>query len=133
MLQGFKSFILRGNVVDMAVGIVIGAAFGKIVESLVKDLLTPLIGAIGKIPDFSGIFFTINDSRFMIGEFANAFISFLIIAAAVYFFVVLPVNTLIAKTKKEVVADPTTKDCPECLSTIPLKARKCAHCTSSVA
>jgi large conductance mechanosensitive channel len=133
MLQGFKSFILRGNVVDMAVGIVIGAAFGKIVEALVKDLLTPLIGAIGKIPDFSGIFFTINDSKFMIGEFVNAAVSFIIIAAAVYFFVVLPVNTLIAKSKKEAPVDPTTKACPECLSTIPLKAKKCAHCTSSVA
>jgi large conductance mechanosensitive channel len=133
MLQGFKSFILRGNVVDMAVGIVIGAAFGKIVEALVKDLLTPLIGAIGKIPDFSGVFFTINDSKFMIGEFINAAVSFIIIAAAVYFFVVLPVNTLIAKSKKEKPADPTTKNCPECISTIPLNAKKCAYCTSSVA
>ncbi len=133
MLDGFKAFILRGNVVDMAVGIVIGAAFGKIVESLVKNLLTPLIGAIGKIPDFSGIFFTINDSKFMIGEFINTAVSFIIIAAAVYFFVVLPVNTLIAKSKKEKPADPTTKDCPECLSTIPLNAKKCAHCTSSIA
>lgn len=99
---------------------------------MVKDLLTPLIGAVGKIPDFSGIFFTINDSKFMIGEFVNAAVSFVIIAAAVYFFVVLPVNTLIAKTKKEGPTDPTTKACPECLSTIPLNAKRCAHCTSSV-
>ncbi len=134
MLDGFKAFILRGNVVDMAVGIVIGAAFGKIVESLVKNLLTPLIGAIGKIPDFSGLFFTINGSKFMIGEFINAAVSFMIIAAAVYFFVVLPVNTLIAKSKKgEAPSAPTTKDCTECLSTIPVNAKKCAHCTSSIA
>jgi large conductance mechanosensitive channel len=132
MLQGFKQFILRGNVVDMAVGIVIGAAFGKIVEALVKDLLTPLIGALGKIPDFSGYFFTVNESKFMFGEFVNSAISFVIIAAAVYFFVVLPVNTLIAKSKKEAPTDPTTKNCPECLSTIPIAATRCSYCTTKI-
>lgn len=128
MLKGFKQFILRGNVVDLSVGVVIGAAFGKIVEALVKDLLTPFIGAIAQVPDFSGIFFTINDSKFMIGDFLNATISFLIIAAAVYFFVVMPVNALIARSKRGKPEDPTTKRCPECLSEIPIHATRCAHC-----
>lgn len=130
MLQGFKQFILRGNVVDLAVGVVIGAAFTSIVNSLVKDLLTPLVAALFKQPDFSGLFFTINHSKFMIGNFFNALISFLIIAATVYFFVVTPINTLTARAKKESPIDPTTKKCPECLSEIPLEAKRCAFCTS---
>ena len=130
MLKGFKQFILRGNVVDLAVGVVIGAAFGTVVSSLVKDILTPLIGAIVKSPDFSGLAFTINGSNFMYGNFINALISFIIVAAAVYFFVVTPINTLIAKTRKEEPLDPTTKKSPECLSEIPIEAKKCAHCTS---
>ena len=129
MLKGFKQFILRGNVVDLAVGVVIGAAFGKLVDSLVKDLLTPLIGSIAKVPDFSGIFFTLNGSKFMIGDLINVLISFIIIALAVYFFVVVPVNTLVAKSRKEQPIDPTTKKCPECLSEIPLEAKRCSHCT----
>ncbi len=129
-MGGFKNFILRGNVVDMAVGIVVGAAFGTVVTAFVKDLLTPFIAAIVKQPNFSGIAFTINGSKFMIGEFVNALISFLLIAAAVYFGIVLPINKLLAKVQKP--AAPTTRPCPECLSDIPLKARRCAHCTSAV-
>jgi large conductance mechanosensitive channel len=133
MLKGFKQFILRGNVVDLAVGVVIGAAFGTVVSSLVKDILTPLIGAIVKAPDFSGLAFTINGSNFMYGNFINALISFVIVAAAVYFFVVTPINALIARAHKEAPLDPTTKKCPECLSEIPIEAKKCAHCTSVLA
>lgn len=128
-MKGFKQFLLRGNVVDMAVGIVIGAAFGAIVTGFVKDLLTPLIAAIVKQPDFSALTFTVNGSKFMYGEFINAVISFLIIATAVYFFVVLPINALIARSRKEPPADPTTRKCPECLSEIPISARRCAFCT----
>lgn len=130
MLKGFKTFLLRGNVVDMAVGIVIGAAFGSIVTGFVKDLLTPLIAAIVKQPDFSALTFTINGSKFLYGEFLNALISFLIIAASVYFFVVVPVNALIARARKEPPIDPTTRKCAECLSEIPIGARRCAFCTS---
>lgn len=132
MLKGFKQFILRGNVVDLAVGVVIGASFGTVVTSLVQDLLTPLISAIFKAPDFSGLMFTINESNFMYGNFLNALIAFLIVASAVYFFVVTPINTLIAKTKKEPPLDPTTKKCPECFSEIPIEAKKCAFCTSQI-
>jgi large conductance mechanosensitive channel len=131
-MGGFKQFLLRGNVVDMAVGIVVGAAFGTVVTSFVKDLLTPFIAAIVHAPDFSGIAFTINGSKFLIGEFVNAIISFLIIAAAVYFAVVLPVNTLVARMTKQPAAAPTTKKCPECLSDIPIEAKKCAFCTSAL-
>ena len=131
-MKGFKQFLLRGNVVDMAVGIVIGAAFGTVVTGFVKDLLTPFIAAIVKQPDFSAFTFTINGSKFLYGEFANALISFIIIAAAVYFFVVLPMNTLVAKMRKEPPADPTTKKCPECKSEIAIDAKRCAFCTSQV-
>lgn len=132
MLSGFKQFLLRGNVVDMAVGIVIGAAFGSVVSGLVKDLLTPFIAALVRKPDFSNLAFMINGSKFAYGDFINALISFLIIAAAVYFFVVLPVNTLIARFKTAPPADPTTKKCPECKSQIAIDARRCAFCTSQV-
>ena len=132
MLKGFKQFLLRGNVVDMAVGIVIGVAFGSVVASLVKGLLTPLIAAVVKAPDFSALTFTLNDSKFLYGEFINAVISFVIIAAAVYFFVVVPVNALIARSRKEPPADPTTRKCPECLSEIPINARRCAFCAQPV-
>ncbi len=130
-MKGFRQFILRGNVLDLAVAVVMGAAFGAVVTGLVKDLLTPLIAAIVGKPDFSNIAFTINGSKFAIGDFINALISFLLIGAAVYFFVVLPVNTLIARIKKgEAPPDPTTKKCPECLSDIPIAARRCAFCTT---
>jgi large conductance mechanosensitive channel len=131
-MKGFRQFLLRGNVVDMAVGIVIGAAFGAVVTGLVKDLLTPFIAAIVKQPDFSALTFTINGSKFLYGEFINALLSFLIIASAVYFFVVLPVNALLVRMRKEPPADRTTKKCPECLSEIPIAARRCAFCTSRV-
>lgn len=132
MLKGFKQFILRGNVVDLAVGVVIGASFGAVVNSLVKDILTPFIAAIFKSPDFSNLMFTINGSVFMYGNFINALISFLIVAGAIYFFVVTPINTLISKTRREKPLDPTTKKCTECLSEIPLEAKRCAYCTSTL-
>ena len=133
MLKGFKQFILRGNVVDLAVGVVVGAAFGTVVNALVKDLLTPLIAAVVKEPDFSGLTFTINGSHFLYGDFFNALISFVIVAAAVYFFVVTPVNALITRARKGKPIDSTVKKCPECLSEIPIDARRCAHCTSKIA
>jgi large conductance mechanosensitive channel len=133
-MNGFKQFLLRGNVVDLAVGVVIGAAFGAVVTAFVKDLLTPLIAAIVEKPDFSGLTFTIHGSKFLYGDFVNALISFVLIAAAVYYFVVLPVNALVARSRRsEKPADPTTKKCPECLSEIPIDARRCAFCTSAVA
>jgi len=133
MLSGFKQFILRGNVVDLAVGVVIGAAFGSVVTAFTKDLLTPLIAAIVGKPDFSAINFTINGSVFPIGDFINAAVSFLLVAGAVYFFVVTPINALIARMRKAPVpADPTTKKCPQCLSEIPIDARRCGFCTQPV-
>lgn len=132
-MQGFKQFLLRGNVVDMAVGIVIGAAFGAVVSSFVKDLLTPLIAAIVRKPDFSRIAFELNGSKFLIGDFANAVVSFLLIAAAVYYAVVLPVNALVSRARKQPPPDPTTKKCPECASEIPIQAKRCAFCTSALA
>jgi len=130
MLKGFRDFILRGDVIDLAVAVVIGAAFNSVVSALVKSVITPLIGAIGGTPDFSRIYFTINNSRFMVGEFLNALISFLIVAGVVYFLIVLPMNKLMARIKKGEKVDPTTKTCPECLSAIPLKAKRCKFCTS---
>ncbi len=130
MLDGFKKFILRGNVVDMAVGVVIGAAFGGVVTALTTDFLTPLIAAIVGKPDFSAIKFTVNGSLFPVGHFINACVSFFLIAAAIYFFVVTPVNALVARMRKDPApADPTTKKCTECLSEIPIDARRCAFCT----
>jgi large conductance mechanosensitive channel len=128
-LKGFRAFLLRGNVVDLAVAVVIGAAFGTVVESFVKDLVTPLIAAFGGQPDFSTLNFTINNSKFTYGDFFNALIAFVVIAAVIYFFVVLPVNALIARARKEPPADPTTKKCTECMSEIPIGARRCAFCT----
>jgi large conductance mechanosensitive channel len=133
MLSGFKQFILRGNVIDMAVGVVVGAAFATVVSAFTKDLLTPLIAALVGKPDFSAISFAINGSTFAVGDFINAAISFVLVAGAVYFFVVTPVNLLITKMRKAPApADPTTKKCPECLSEIPLDARRCAHCAQPV-
>lgn len=133
-MKGFKQFLLRGNVVDLAVAVVMGVAFGAVVTAIVSDLLTPLIAAIIGKPNFSNIIFTVNKSQFKIGEFINALISFILIAAAVYFFVVLPINTLMARLKRgHAPPDPTTKQCPECLSTIPIAAKRCAFCTSVVA
>lgn len=133
MLKGFKQFILRGNVVDMAVGVVIGAAFAGVVGAFTKDLLTPLIAAIVGKPDFSAIQFTVNSSVFALGDFINAAISFVLVAAAVYFFVMTPINALVSRMRKAPApADPTTKKCPECLSEIPIDARRCAHCGQPV-
>ena len=132
-MGGFKDFVLRGNVVDLAVGVVIGAAFGGVVTALTKDLLTPLIAAIVGKPDFSAIEFTVNGSKFPIGDFINAVVAFLLVAVAVYYFVVLPVNKLTARMAKPVAAAaPTTRPCPECLSEIPLGAKRCGHCTSVI-
>jgi large conductance mechanosensitive channel len=132
MLKEFKQFLLRGNVVDLAVGVVIGAAFGTVVSALVSDLLTPFISAIAKVPDFSGFSFTINNSKFMIGHFINALISFILVASTVFFFVVKPMNLLVERSRKGPPADPTTKKCKECLSEIPIEAKRCSHCTQLV-
>ena len=132
-MKGFKQFLLRGNVVDLAVGVVIGVAFGAMVTAFVKDLLTPLIAALVGKPDFSGLKFTVNNSTFLYGDFINAVLAFLLVSAAVYYFVVLPVNALVARMRKAPApADPTTKKCPECLSEIPMDARRCAFCASPV-
>ena len=128
MLKEFRQFLLRGNVIDLAVGVVIGAAFGSIVTALVADLITPFIAAIAKVPDFSGLYFTINNSKFMYGHFINAFISFLIIAVVIFFFVVKPTNMLMNRYSKKEPIEPTTKKCPECLSDIPMAAKRCGHC-----
>ena len=133
MLKGFRQFVLRGNVLDLAVAVVIGAAFAAMVTALVKDLLTPLIAALVGKPDFSAITFTVNGSQFLIGDFINALIAFLLMAAAVYFFVVAPVNAIVERRRRgEPPADPTTKKCPECLSEVPIAARRCAFCTSTL-
>jgi len=132
MLKEFKQFLLRGNVVDLAVGVVIGAAFGTVVSALVSDLLTPFIAAIAKVPDFSNLVFTINGSKFMYGHLINAIISFVLVAGAVFFFIIKPMNLLISKSRKEPPADPTTKKCKECLSEIPIDAKRCAHCTQVI-
>jgi len=129
MLKGFKQFLLRGNVIDLAVAVVIGGAFGKVVAALVSDLIMPVIATIGGQPNFSGI----KLGRFLIGDFIDAAVAFLMIAAAVYFFVVAPVNAVMARARRgQAPPDPTTRQCPECLSTIPIQARRCAFCTSPV-
>ncbi len=128
-MKGFRAFLLRGNVVDLAVAVVIGAAFGTVVQAFVKDLVTPLIAAVGGQPDFSSLNFTINNSKFTYGDFFNALIAFVVIGAVVYYFVVLPVNALISRARKEPPADPTTKKCTECMSEIPIGAKRCAFCT----
>lgn len=127
----FKAFILRGNVVDLAVGVVIGASFGAVVNAFVRDVITPLIGIPGKI-DFSSWSFTVNGSRFLIGDFLNTIISFLLIALVIFFLVVKPVNYLMSRRKTETPVDPTTRECPRCFSSIPIKATRCAFCTSDV-
>ncbi len=132
MLKEFKQFLLRGNAVDLAVGVVIGASFGTVVSAIVADILTPLIAAIAKVPDFSGLSFTLNGSKFAYGHFLNALISFLLVSSAIFFFVVKPMNILIARSKKEPLADPTTKKCPECLSEIPITAKRCAYCAQAI-
>ena len=131
-MKDFKQFLLRGNVVDLAVGVVMGAAFGTVVTALVKDFITPLIAAMFGKPDFSAINFSINGSVFPVGDFINAVISFALIAVAVFFFIVKPINFLISRAHREPPPDPTTMKCAECLSEIPIGARRCAFCTASV-
>ena len=132
MLDGFKKFILRGSVVDLAVGVVIGAAFGGVITAFTKDLLTPFIAALVGKPDFSSVGFKIGETAFPVGDFINAVVSFLLVAGAVYFFVVLPLNALMARLNPAKEAAPITRPCPECLSDIPIEARRCAHCAQPV-
>ena len=132
-MRGFKQFMMRGNVVELAVAVVVGAAFGAVVTALVKDLITPLIAAIFGKPDFSKIGFTVHNSRFPVGDFVNALVTFVMVGSAVYFLVVLPINALTARMRRgEAAPDPTTKKCPECLSDVPIAARRCAFCTSAL-
>jgi large conductance mechanosensitive channel len=128
-MKGFKTFLLRGNVVDLAVAVVIGVAFSAVVMAFVKDLVTPLIAALGGKPDFAGLYFTINNSKFLYGDFINGLLAFLIIAAVIYFFVVVPYTAMVSRSRREPPPDPTTRKCSECLSEIPIQARRCAFCT----
>ncbi|HEX6032069.1 MAG TPA: large conductance mechanosensitive channel protein MscL [Tepidiformaceae bacterium] len=132
MLREFKEFLLRGNVIDLAVAIAIGVAFTAVVTALVNDLIMPVVAMLGGKPDFSDLDFTINDAIFRYGHFITELIAFIIIAAAIFFFVVKPANYLIQRSRKEAPADPTVKKCPECLSEIPVDARRCAYCTAEV-
>ena len=132
-MKDFREFLLRGNLVELAVAVVIGVAFAALVDALVQDLITPVIAAIGGEPDFLGLTFMINGSVFRYGHFLNALLSFLLIAAAVFFLVVKPVNALRERTRAEPPVDETVRDCPECLSSIPARARRCMFCTTEVA
>lgn len=131
MLKEFRQFILRGNLVELAVAVVIGVAFSALVTSMVEDLITPLIAALIGKPDFSGLTLTINDSEIRYGSFINALLSFAIIAAVVFFFVIKPVNALVDRFRTE-PSDESSRSCPECLSEIPKEAKRCAHCTAKV-
>jgi large conductance mechanosensitive channel len=129
-MSGFRKFLLRGNVVDLAVAVLIGAAFGAVVTAFTKDFITPLLAAIGGKPDFSKLSFTVNKSHFLYGDFINYVIAFIILAAVVYFFVVVPINRLMERFKPSAEEPVPTKECAECLSSIPAPARKCAFCAS---
>jgi large conductance mechanosensitive channel len=133
MLKEFRQFILRGSLVDLAVAVVIGTAFAAVIAALVADIVTPLIAAIGGKPDFGALSFTINGSHFLYGDFLNALIAFVIVAAVLFFFVIKPVNHLMAERRTEPDVESTTRECPECLSQIPVGARRCAFCTAEVA
>jgi large conductance mechanosensitive channel len=130
-VKGFRNFISRGNLIDLAVAVVIGTAFTAVVTAIVADLITPLVAAIGGQHDFSGLTFNVHGSTFKYGAFINALLSFLIIAAVVYFLIVAPMAKITARFKREV--EVTTRDCPECLSTIPIAATRCMYCTTVVA
>ena len=133
MLKEFKQFLLRGNVVDLAIGVVIGAAFGAVVTSLVKDIITPLIAAVGGQPDFSALSITLNGSAIKYGNFLNALLAFILLATVIFFAVIKPMNTLMNRVKRgEVAKEPTTAPCPHCLSDIPKKAKRCAFCTATL-
>ena len=132
-LNEFKAFILRGNVVDLAVAVVIGAAFGAVDAAFVGDIIMPIIGALGGKPSFDQYYWTLNGSRILFGSFLTALVAFVILAAVIFFFVVKPVNWLMARRKTELPADPTTRDCPYCVSSIPVQATRCPFCTSEVA
>ena len=132
-MNGFKKFLLRGNVVDLAVAVVVGAAFKDIVDTMVKGLITPLLGIFGGVPDFSALSFSINNSRFLVGEFINAVVSFIILAAIIYFIVVVPINKMMARFQPQEPEPQVTRECPECLSKIPVKATRCAFCSTEVA
>jgi large conductance mechanosensitive channel len=131
-MSGFKKFLLRGNLVDLAIAVVLGAAFGAVVTALVKDLITPLIAAVGGKPDFAQLFFTVNGSRFLYGDFINVLLAFVIIALVVYYLVFLPVNALMTRYQPAPPPPAPTRKCPECLSDIPEAARRCAFCTSEI-
>jgi large conductance mechanosensitive channel len=133
LLTEFREFILRGNLVDLAVAVVVGTAFTAVVTSLVEDLITPLIAAAGGESDFSALTFTINGSEFRYGDFVNALLTFLLVAAVLFFLVIKPVNALLARVRTEPPVDELTRPCPECLSEIPERARRCAFCTAEVA
>ena len=133
MFKGFRDFLLRGNVVDLAVAVVIGGAFGAIVNSLVKDIISPLISLIGGKHNFSGFIFKIGNTTFMLGDFLNAVLSFLIIAAVIYFLIIIPMNKIMLRIKRGEKVDSAAKTCPECLSLIPLKAKRCKFCTAIIA
>jgi len=132
MLKGFRDFIMRGNVVDLAVAVIIGGAFNSIVQALVKDIITPFIGVFGGVPDFSGLKLNINSSLFLVGDFINQLISFIIMASVIYFAIVMPMNKIMVRINKGEKIDPKTKSCPECLSIVPLQAKRCKFCTSVI-
>ena len=132
LFKDFKQFLLRGNVVDLAVAVVVGTAFVAVVNAFVRDILTPLIAAIFGKPDFSQLTFTIHKSHFLYGDLINFVIAFIAVAAAVFFFVVVPINALLARSRREPPPDPTVRKCPECLSDIPAEAHRCAYCTAEV-
>jgi len=133
-MKGFKAFLMRGNVVDLAVGVIIGAAFGGVVKSLVDSVLNPFLALLFGKPDFSAVAFSIGATKFPVGVFITAVVNFVLVAAAIYFFIVLPITALEERRKRgEVPPDPTTKKCPECLSEIPIAAKRCAFCTSVLA
>jgi large conductance mechanosensitive channel len=133
MLREFRSFVLRGNLVDLAIAVVVGTAFTAVVNALVRDMITPLVAAVGGKPNFGALAFTINDSRFPYGDFLNALLTFLIVAAVVFFVVIKPVNALLERLRPARKVDQPTRECPECLSDVPVAAKRCAFCTSALA
>jgi large conductance mechanosensitive channel len=132
MLNGFRDFLFRGNVIDLAVAVVIGAAFGAVVTAFVKDLITPLIAALAGKPDFAALGFTLNGSRFPVGDFLNALVSFVLIAVAIYFAVIVPLQRIGTLRAQAAAAEPAVKACPFCLETVPAAATRCRACTSTL-